>query len=66
MELGLEPVKRLELRRRLQAARLTCPLFDTARWVRDFERCLLRMWDIHCEGGSPRDFEVAEVEEAHP
>jgi protein O-GlcNAc transferase len=33
-------------------------LFDTAGWVRDFERCLLRMWDIHCEGGGPRDFDV--------
>ena len=26
--------------------------------VRNFEAALLRMWDIHCEGGGPRDFEV--------
>jgi hypothetical protein len=58
VELGLDHEKRLSLRRRLQAARLTCPLFDTAGWVRDFERLLLRMWEIHCEGGGPRDFRV--------
>lgn len=26
--------------------------------VRNFEGALLRMWDIHCQGGGPRDFEV--------
>lgn len=58
VELGLDHGKRLALRRRLQAARLTCPLFDTARFVADLESCLLRMWEIHCEGGGPRDFDV--------
>ncbi len=56
--MGLDHEKRLSLRRRLQAARHTCPLFDTAGWLRDFERVLLRMWDIHCEGGGPRDFKL--------
>ena len=58
VELGLDAAKRASLRARLAAARLTCPLFDTKGWVRDFERVLLRMWEIHCEGGGPRDFEV--------
>ncbi|KAI7842191.1 hypothetical protein COHA_004104 [Chlorella ohadii] len=58
VELGLDAAKRASLRARLQAARDTCPLFDTRRWVRNFEAALLRMWDIHCEGGGPRDFEV--------
>ena len=58
VELGLDHGKRLSLRRRLQAARLTCPLFDTAGWVRGFELTLLRMWEIHCQGGGPTDFEV--------
>lgn len=61
VELGLDHAKRAALRRRLQAARLTCPLFDTARWVRDFERCLARMWEIHCDGGGPHDFDVGEA-----
>jgi hypothetical protein len=58
VELGLNHEKRLLLRRRLQAARLTCPLFDTAGWVRGYERTLLRMWDLHCQGGAPADFEM--------
>ena len=58
MELGLNHAMRDSLRQRLKAARLTCPLFDTRRWVADFERALLRMWDIHCEGRGPRSFEV--------
>ena len=58
MELGLNHAMRNSLRQRLKAARLTCPLFDTAGWVADFERVLLRMWDIHCEGRGPRSFEV--------
>ena len=34
VELGLNHGKRLALRERLKRARLTCPLFDTQRWVR--------------------------------
>lgn len=35
VELGLDAAKRASLRARLQAARDTCPLFDTRRWVRE-------------------------------
>lgn len=58
VELGSNHAKRLDLRERLKAVRLTCPLFDTHRWVRDLEKVFLKMWDIHCEGKGPRDFEV--------
>ena len=58
MELGLNHAMRLGLRERLKRARLMCPLFDTAGWVRDLERVLFRMWDIHCEGKGPRSFRV--------
>ena len=58
VELGLNHGKRLALRERLKRARLTCPLFDTAGWVRDLEKVLFRMWDIHCEGRGPRPFDV--------
>lgn len=60
VELGLNTAKRLALRARLEASRLTCPLFDTRRWVADFERVLFRMWDIHCEGKGPRTFEITD------
>jgi protein O-GlcNAc transferase len=58
--LGLDGARRAALRARLEAARLSCPLFDTPRWVRSLERVLFRMWEIHCEGGGPRTFEVPE------
>ena len=38
MELGLNHAKRQNLRARLRAVRMTCPLFDTAQWVRDLEK----------------------------
>ena len=58
VELGTDHAQRAALRAALRAARATCPLFDTAGWVRDLERVYARMWAIHCEGGGPRDFEV--------
>lgn len=60
VELGINHQRRLELRRKLEAARLTCPLFDTTRWVRNLERVLFKMWDIHCEGKGPRPFDIYE------
>ena len=33
MSLGTDHKRRLALRERLKAVRLTCPLFDTRRWV---------------------------------
>uniref|UniRef100_A0A061RFK4 protein O-GlcNAc transferase n=2 Tax=Tetraselmis sp. GSL018 TaxID=582737 RepID=A0A061RFK4_9CHLO len=58
VELGTNHGARLDLRRRLCEARLTCPLFDTKGWVEDFERVLLQMWEIHASGESPRSFEL--------
>ena len=56
--LGTDHVRRLRLRERLKAVRLTCPLFDTDRWVADMDRLLLRMWSIHCSGAGRQTFEV--------
>ena len=58
VELGLDHEKRLDLRRRLKDARLTCPLFDTTQWVQDLEKVYFKMWDIHCEGRGPRTFDI--------
>ena len=60
VEWGLDAAKRGALRARLKAARLTCPLFDTARWVRNLERVFARMWAIHCAGEEPHWFQITE------
>jgi len=49
---------RARLAARLRAARLTCTLFDTAGWVRDFERLLGRLWGEHARGAEPASFEL--------
>lgn len=55
---GLDRAMRLSLRGRLEAARLTCPLFDTRGWVRSLEEALVLMWEVHCRGEAPRDLSV--------
>ena len=60
MEFGVHTEKRLALRANLKRARLTCPLFDTQRWVRNLERVYARMWQIHCSGREPHTFHVSE------
>lgn len=60
VELGLNPALRASIRARLKESRLTSPLFDTARWVRNLERVFTRMWDIHCEGQGPHWFQSTE------
>ena len=42
-----------ELRQKMEAAREECPLFDTERWVRDFEQCLGMAWERHEQGLAP-------------
>ncbi len=46
------------LRDRLEAGRLTCRLFDSARMVRELEWAYRRMWDIHASGAAPQAFDV--------
>lgn len=60
VEFGVHTEKRLALRANLKRARLTCPLFDTQRWVRNLERVYARMWQIHCSGREPHTFHVSE------
>lgn len=62
VELGLNHDYRQFLRQRLCESRLTNPLFDTHRWVWNFERVLFRMWDIHCKGKGPQGFEISEAD----
>ncbi|KAK6161641.1 hypothetical protein DH2020_005022 [Rehmannia glutinosa] len=60
VSLALNRANLQDLTNRLKAARLTCPLFDTARWVRNLERAYFKMWNLHCSGQHPQPFKVAE------
>jgi hypothetical protein len=63
VELGMDREKRLILRRRIEEARLTCPLYDTPGWTRQFERMLLHMWAHHAAGKEPQTFRVRDAPE---
>uniref|UniRef100_A0A7C9AKF9 protein O-GlcNAc transferase n=1 Tax=Opuntia streptacantha TaxID=393608 RepID=A0A7C9AKF9_OPUST len=60
VSLALNRAKLRDLTNRLKAARLTCPLFDTARWVRNLERAYFKMWNLYCAGQHPKPFTVTE------
>ena len=47
LRLAREPASLAALRAKLAANRHTHPLFDMARYTRDFEALLLRTWDEH-------------------
>ncbi|OMO84608.1 Tetratricopeptide TPR-1 [Corchorus capsularis] len=60
VSLALNRPKLQALTDKLKAVRLSCPLFDTARWVRNLERSYFKMWNIHCSGQQPQHFKVTE------
>ncbi|KAL2994322.1 hypothetical protein AAZX31_10G159300 [Glycine max] len=60
VSLALNRPKLKALTNKLKAVRLTCPLFDTARWVRNLERSYFKMWNLHCSGQRPQHFKVTE------
>ncbi|KAJ8755499.1 hypothetical protein K2173_019297 [Erythroxylum novogranatense] len=64
--LALDRAKLQDLTNRLKAARLTCPLFDTARWVRNLERAYFKMWNLCCSGHHPQHFKVTENDSEFP
>lgn len=66
VSLALNRSKLQDLTDRLKAARLTCPLFDTARWVRNLERSYFKMWNLYCSGQHPQPFKVTENDEEFP
>ncbi len=59
-ELSQDRDKLRRLRDRLAENRLSAPLFDTPRFVRNLERTYGRMWERFVEGGGPRRIEVTE------
>jgi predicted O-linked N-acetylglucosamine transferase (SPINDLY family) len=54
IELGSDPTKLAERRRRLQAGRDTCVLFDTPLLTRRLEALYREMWSEALAGGIPR------------
>ena len=55
-----QPGELRELRARLAANRLNCPLFDTARFARNLERAYRLVWQNHLAGLPPRHFSIDE------
>ncbi|KAK1412024.1 hypothetical protein QVD17_32961 [Tagetes erecta] len=64
--LALNPGKLQDLRERLKSSRLSCPLFDTSRWVTNLERAYLKMWNIYCDGQQAQHFKVKENDSEYP
>ncbi|CAM9903238.1 unnamed protein product, partial [Choristocarpus tenellus] len=50
--------RRRGLRDRLEKGRLTCPLFDTQRWVLDAEEAFSQAWIRHKAGLPPAHLRV--------
>ncbi|XP_010550828.1 PREDICTED: probable UDP-N-acetylglucosamine--peptide N-acetylglucosaminyltransferase SEC [Tarenaya hassleriana] len=66
VSLALNRTKLQALTNKLKEVRLTCPLFDTERWVRNLERSYFKMWNLHCSGQQPQHFKVAEDDVEFP
>ncbi|GKV07184.1 hypothetical protein SLEP1_g18985 [Rubroshorea leprosula] len=60
VSLALNRPKLHALTNKLKSVRMTCPLFDTLRWVRNLERAYLKMWNLYCSGQQPQHFKVTE------
>jgi len=60
VEWALDATKLKYVRDKLEKNRLTSPLFDTKRWVRDWERAMELVWKIHEKGGQPTHVTVPE------
>src|SRR5262249_1441337 len=57
--LATHPSELETIRRKLQANRLTCSLFDTDRFRRHIEAAYVRMWERQRQGEAPEGFSVA-------
>ncbi|KAI3794895.1 hypothetical protein L1987_37536 [Smallanthus sonchifolius] len=64
--LALNRSKLQDLTEKLKTSRLSCPLFDTSRWVKNLERSYFKMWNLHCSGQQPQHFKVTENDSEYP
>jgi len=58
VRIGLDDELRCGLRKRIEAVRDTCALFDTPRFTRHLEWAYEHMWDEYVAGRVPQAFEV--------
>jgi protein O-GlcNAc transferase len=61
VRLALEHDELHATRQKLVRNRLSVPLFDTARFVRNLEFAFFKMWEIYCSGYTPRPIRVGEL-----
>ncbi|QHO52845.1 putative UDP-N-acetylglucosamine--peptide N-acetylglucosaminyltransferase SEC [Arachis hypogaea] len=66
VSLALSRPKLQALTNKLKSVRMTCPLFDTTRWVRNLERGYFKMWNLHCSGQRPQHFQVTKNDLEYP
>jgi predicted O-linked N-acetylglucosamine transferase (SPINDLY family) len=59
VELALDCDRLSAIRRKLEAARLTKPLFDTLRFARNIEAAFSQIHERYCRGESPQDVIVS-------
>ncbi|CAM9696992.1 unnamed protein product [Chrysoparadoxa australica] len=64
VKLATDTDKLFDVRSRLEAARESCPLFDTVRWVKNFENGLQQAYDLFQAGEAPKDLSCEDVLEA--
>ncbi len=62
LQLAREAERLRAIRAKLQANRLTTPLFDSRRFTRHIESAFDTMWRRHAAGEAPRAFAVAPIE----
>jgi protein O-GlcNAc transferase len=62
LKLALAPAQLAALHRKLEANRLTCPLFDTDRFRRHIEAAYRTMWEILQRDEPPHHFSVAPLQ----
>ena len=58
VELAKDSKKLWKIREQLEEARDISPLFNTKKWVRDFEQCLEMAWSRYEQGQAPDDIGV--------
>lgn len=66
VSLAQNPAKCQALTAKIKSARMTCPLFDTVRWVRNLERAYFKMWNLYCTEKHPQPFKVTENDSDFP
>lgn len=60
VELGTRRADIMAIRDKWAALRMSCSLFDTARFARNLESAYRLIWDNHLAGNPPRQLSVAE------